>query len=207
MNSVAENIKTLPVKQQILDAAMGRFGHYGYNKTTMVEIADAVDMSAANLYRYFKNKQEIAAACCERYTNERIDLLRAVIRQSNLSAEKRLRFYIKTSLNHCFELFSEENRIGELIAHITSEEPDLIHKKIELQKSLLLEILAFGNQSGEFDIDDMISTTEGLYASMLVFEVPMFITLFSYDSFEQQANALADLLLKGLMIRPDHDNL
>jgi len=46
-------------RQLILDAAFERFGHYGYNKTTMVEIAQDVGMSAANLYRYFENKQEI----------------------------------------------------------------------------------------------------------------------------------------------------
>ena len=44
----------------ILDAAEARLLHFGYNKTTMAEIAEDAGMSAANLYRYFKNKQEIA---------------------------------------------------------------------------------------------------------------------------------------------------
>ncbi|MFT5134247.1 MAG: AcrR family transcriptional regulator, partial [Gammaproteobacteria bacterium] len=174
---------SIPVKEQILNAAMVRFGQYGYNKTTMVEIAQDTDMSAANLYRYFKNKQQIAAACCERFTNERIDLLRTAIRQPRLNAEERLKTYIKTSLTHCFEMFSKENRIGELVVHIASDHPELVHRKIELQQSLLAEILAFGNQSGEFEIDDVITAAEGLHAAMVVFEVPMFMTLFSYEVF------------------------
>ena len=47
----------------IIDAAIRRFSEYGYNKTTMAEIAEDAAMSAANLYRYFKNKQDIAAVC------------------------------------------------------------------------------------------------------------------------------------------------
>jgi len=66
---------------------------------------------------------------------------------------------------------------------------------------LLAEILAFGNQSGEFEIDDMIATAEGLHAAMVVFEVPMFMTLFSYEVFERRANSAAEPLLGGLLKR------
>ena len=89
-------------------------------------------------------------------------------------------------------MFSKENRIGELVAYITSDHPELVHRKIELLKSLLAEILAFGNQSGEFEIDDMIATAEGLHAAMVVFEVPMFMTLFSYE-------ALTDSIIGSLV--------
>ena len=51
----------LDVRSQIIEAANARFKHYGYGKTTMAEIAADSGMSAANLYRYFKNKQEIIA--------------------------------------------------------------------------------------------------------------------------------------------------
>ena len=50
------------IQQRILHAAEERFQQYGYNKTTMAEIARDCDMSAANLYRYFENKLAIGAA-------------------------------------------------------------------------------------------------------------------------------------------------
>ena len=50
------------VKQMIIDMADIRFRRYGFGKTTMAEIAKDCCMSAANLYRYFKNKQEIGVS-------------------------------------------------------------------------------------------------------------------------------------------------
>ena len=70
------------VREQILDAAQQRFEVFGLGKTTMAEIAEDTGMSAANLYRYFENKQDIAGACACRCMNEGLDLLRATLRDS-----------------------------------------------------------------------------------------------------------------------------
>ena len=45
---------TEEIRTQILDAAEARFRTYGFGKTTMAEIASDIDMSTANLYRYFE---------------------------------------------------------------------------------------------------------------------------------------------------------
>ena len=44
---------------RILAAAYARFQRFGFGKTTMAEIAGDCGMSAANLYRYFENKEDI----------------------------------------------------------------------------------------------------------------------------------------------------
>jgi len=49
------------VRLRILEAAAQRFTQFGYNKTTMAEVAQDCGMSAANLYRYFENKLDIGA--------------------------------------------------------------------------------------------------------------------------------------------------
>jgi AcrR family transcriptional regulator len=42
-------------KHQILQAAIEIFGTYGYKKTSMQDIADALDISRPALYQYYKN--------------------------------------------------------------------------------------------------------------------------------------------------------
>ncbi len=49
-------------RARILDAAEKRFKHYGFAKTTIVDIADDCSMSHANVYRFFNNKTEIVDA-------------------------------------------------------------------------------------------------------------------------------------------------
>lgn len=52
--------------QRILDAALAVFCRYGYRKTSMLDIAQAADMSRAALYLHFKNKEDVFRAGSER---------------------------------------------------------------------------------------------------------------------------------------------
>jgi AcrR family transcriptional regulator len=67
-----------------------RFGRYGFGKTTMAEIAKDCDMSAGNLYRYFDNKKEIAAGCAQRCMQQKLELVREILRYPKLSPDKKL---------------------------------------------------------------------------------------------------------------------
>ena len=44
------------IRNRILSAAKEQFMQRGYLKTSMREIADAVDVGVGNLYNYFENK-------------------------------------------------------------------------------------------------------------------------------------------------------
>ena len=47
------------IRNRILSAAKEQFMQRGYLKTSMREIADAVDVGVGNLYNYFENKDEL----------------------------------------------------------------------------------------------------------------------------------------------------
>ncbi|MCC2598355.1 TetR/AcrR family transcriptional regulator [Sphingobacterium sp. FBM7-1] len=46
-------------KEQIVQAALKRFSHYGFNKTTMSEIAVDLNITKANLYYYYPDKNAL----------------------------------------------------------------------------------------------------------------------------------------------------
>lgn len=46
-------------KDQIIDAALKRFSHFGFHKTTMNEIADDLRITKANLYYYYPDKSTL----------------------------------------------------------------------------------------------------------------------------------------------------
>lgn len=185
----------------ILAAAEERFRTYGYNKTTMVEIAQDCGCSAANLYRYFPSKQDIAEAVSLRCMNDRVDALREVIRQPNASAEQRLRSYVTQNLKYTQEIYADSPKIIELVAYMLEQRQGLVHEKIRAQCSLIAEILAYGNETGEFVINDVITTAQTVYAALTAYDVPIFHTLYSPEEFEEMASNTVDLLLKGLARR------
>ena len=189
------------LRTQILDAAQSRFQQYGYGKTTMAEIAKDSDMSAANLYRYFKNKQDIAAACASRCMCEHQDIMRELVRQSRGSTSDTLRAYVVEGLKATHEMFIEQPKINELVEFIASERQDVVLEKMKAQHALITELLVQGNQSGEFNIDDVVTTARAVQSALTKFNVPIFMALHPIDEFVAMANEVVDLLLQGLSKR------
>lgn len=50
-------------KEQIIQAALKRFAHYGYHKTSMNEIAEDLRITKANLYYYYADKASLVNDC------------------------------------------------------------------------------------------------------------------------------------------------
>ena len=193
--------ETDATRDQILDAAEIRFRQYGYGKTTMSEIAKDVAMSAANIYRYFENKQDLGAACCGRWNEERLEVLRQTVRGPGRTASQRLEEFVVANLHVTHKQASEQPRVYEMVENITRERPELVHDKIDAVRALLAELIAYGNTTGEFDVEDVQSAAAYVHASLVVFEVPIFAHLYPLDYFEEAARGVTELLVKGLGTR------
>src|SRR5579859_2351343 len=51
-------------REQIISAANEYFRHYGYEKTTVSDLAKAIGFSKAYVYKFFDSKQAIGEAIC-----------------------------------------------------------------------------------------------------------------------------------------------
>src|SRR5258705_2970227 len=56
---------TTDTREVIIESAMTCFGRHGVDKTTVVDIARAADVSRSTVYEYFRDKGEIVEACAE----------------------------------------------------------------------------------------------------------------------------------------------
>ena len=189
------------VRTEIIDAAEQRFQHYGYGKTTMAEIAKDAGMSAANLYRYFENKHDIACACADRCLGTRIELLRTVVRDPHPSASDQLRRLVLAGLHYAYEQSSNHPQLNELVESVSRESPELVHEKLATEQALIAELLAQGNRSGEFTVADIVTTAGAVTFTLLPFKLPMLLAMQPLDAFEQMANDVVKLLLRGLSAR------
>ena len=57
-------------RNQIIEAALKRFSHFGIAKTAMSEVADDLNLSKANLYYYFPDKFSLIEAIAYRIFDE-----------------------------------------------------------------------------------------------------------------------------------------
>ena len=68
-------------QEQIVEAALKRFSHFGVAKTTMSEIADDLSISKASLYYYFPDKTALVLSVGE-------NILTALMQQQEEALEK-----------------------------------------------------------------------------------------------------------------------
>lgn len=194
---ITEN-KPADIKTQILDAALERFTRYGFGKTTMAEIARDCGMSAGNLYRYFENKTEIGAACARRCMGEAEAEVRKVLKIPGLSSAERLEAFILNKLCYMHQRFGEHPALLELVLHIFENRYDLVQAHLEKLQSMMGEILAVGNRSGEFSVDDILSTARAILLANFKFISPRNMAGYSLDTLQGEAREVVRLLVLAL---------
>jgi AcrR family transcriptional regulator len=74
MVKVASQYKT-EVRERILESAIDTFSQYGFDKTRMEDIAEVAKLAKGTLYLYFKSKEDLFYAICERDLNKLKDEL------------------------------------------------------------------------------------------------------------------------------------
>ncbi len=191
---------SVEIKQQIIDVADTRFRRYGFGKTTMAEIAKDCSMSAANLYRYFDNKQKIGVEIAENCIRNKEKVGRGVLQRENLSASVRLEVFFVEILRYTHDLCADDPHLFELVSFISQEHPDLVLRHQESLRSFVAEILAEGNRTGEFEVLDIIATAQTLLFATVHFYYPPLVAMKtpSLEELNQAAKGVIALIIGGI---------
>jgi AcrR family transcriptional regulator len=133
----------------LLDTAERLFREVGYGKTTVADIAEALGMSSANVYRFFPSKSAINNAICDRWLGE-IDAAMRAAAQSPGTAAERLERAIKAC--HCgkHNMLTGEKRVFDMVDAAMAEHWDAIEAHIETCHAILAAIIRDGIATGEF---------------------------------------------------------
>lgn len=185
-------------QDDILDAAVERFRHFGIGKTTMSEIASDVNMSTANLYRYFKNKEDIAVACSRRCLQDRIAHLEVIVANKNIKADKKIILFFNAILEYTYDQVESNPRINELVNIIAEKYKEVVHNKNIAEQALIRTILIQGMEERIFDISDLDKTTQAMHTATHIFQLPLAMTIHTLESLQNMVTITLELLLNGL---------
>lgn len=190
------------MRDNIVKAALERFLHYGYAKTTMAEIACDCNMSPGNLYRYFPGKLDIALAIAEKHGDELLVHLREIARDKTISNADKVRKFFSAYMHDTFDKLENDPRIYEIAQLISKEKPDFANGQIAKQRAMLTEILSAGNANGEFDVDDVVFTAEMMQSALLKFSYPQLWSKLSIEQLERELDGVLDIILAGISAKP-----
>ena len=72
-------------RQEILDTALKLFWEKGYEKTSMTEIAQAMQVAQGLCYRYFPSKEALFQTAVDQYAQRQVDQIASVLRKPGLT--------------------------------------------------------------------------------------------------------------------------
>ena len=118
----------LDKRSQILGAAKDIFNRFGYSKTSVDDISQAVGMKKSSLYYYFKNKEDIFMCSCKDEWEEQFKIFAEEANKQSNPADKivtyiiqSLAYYEKVVIQHKIPvkvLIETRNMYREFMDHI-----------------------------------------------------------------------------------------
>lgn len=189
-------------RHRIVETAEQLFRDVGYAKTTVADIAKALGMSPANIYRYFPTKAAINEAICDL-------LVHSIEAQSWESlgeegtATDRLNRFVIAYHTIIKRSIIKEKRLYDMVAVAMDEHWNVIKQHSYRMCDFICIILEQGMAAGEFRQMDGYKTAIAIHEALVVFLYPSLIEhrINEDDSggaILDELRQLLDLLLHGL---------
>lgn len=184
-------------RHQIVLSATEHFRHYGYKKTTVADLARAIGLSTAYIYKFFDSKQSIGESVCSNCVGK-ISAEARRIAGEDLSAEDKLRRIFRQLARDTADLFFHDRKMLDLVA-ASFEEGWSSAKAHEAAIQTIIEgLLREGREKGEFERKTPLQ--EACRAIMLTLQ-PFFhpyLIEAKLDTLDEDAALVASLVLRSL---------
>ncbi len=188
------------IKQEIIEAAGKLFQQYGFQKTTMEDIAKAAGKGKSTLYYYFANKDEVFDAVANKEIDDVYKAVRQGVEAAGTPVEK-LKVYSLINFSEIRKRTILYKLVcGEMKSNLTALMYGLRDKFDLLELNLFKDILLAGIQSGDFksisneDVDIIAHT---FLSALRGIEVDVFIEN-KLPGFEDQMDVITNILIRGL---------
>ncbi len=143
----------MDTRETILTTAQKLFGRYGFNKTTVDEIAAAAHIAKSTLYHHFASKEDIFRGVIEREGEDLARRIHFAVEAAGSPKEK-LQAYVVTRMSRLRELTNFYSALREeYLEHYPFIE-SVRNTDFEDEMTMFQEILSEGVKEGAFNLRD-----------------------------------------------------
>jgi AcrR family transcriptional regulator len=195
-------IKPDDTKARIVEVAENLFRRVGYAKTTVADIAAELDMSPANVYRFFPSKNAIVEVICRRCLAE-VENKAWQVARSKAPAPERLERLILEILAYHKENLITEHRVNDMVLAAIEDSWETIRAHKQAMANVTELILRDGIEAGEFEPLDPHVTAGLIMRSLVCFTHPLVLgqCIEEGEDVEAEARASIRFLLRAIIAK------
>lgn len=185
------------LRSQIVTAATEHFKLYGYEKTTVSDLAKQIGFSKAYIYKFFESKQEIGEAVCGNCLSAIEEELLTSFTDVT-SASDKLRRLFKVVVEASLRLFFADRKLYDIVAASAGENwrPTLAYRDRLLQ--IIEGIVREGREAGEFERKTPFDeSVKAIYLVLRPYSNPLLLQ-YSFDVIEEAPTILSGIVLRSL---------
>lgn len=192
--------KKNPIRERIISIATNIFSKFGFKKTTVDDIAQALGKGKSSIYYYFKSKEDIFKAVIDKEADDlRKEIDKEVI-HAEINPKDKLRNYVLLRMRFLknFVNFNEALR-NDYLKNLSFIEE--IREKYDNEEHRTIEnILQEGVNKKFFSLKERELTAMAIVTAMKGLEVPLFIRNdYPIEDLEQRIDGLLDVLFYGIV--------
>jgi AcrR family transcriptional regulator len=189
--------KSSDTRERILAAAEDLLRKHGLAKTTVVDVARALDMSHANVYRHFASKTELQDAVAKSWLKKIMVPLRAIVAESGSAAERLERWVLTLAAAKRAKVLSDPELFATYHA-IAQEARDVVEAHVGELQEQVATIIRDGTASGEFKVKKPDAAALAVLNATARFHHPYHVKESGGRDTTAEIRAVLKLVLAGL---------
>lgn len=185
------------VRDQVVEAATEHFGHFGYEKTTVSDLAKAIGFSKAYIYKFFDSKQAIGEVICTNRLAMIMKIVDAAITDAPTAAEKIRRLFRALSESGS-DLFFHDRKLYDIAAVAARDKWPSAKAHEQRLRQLIEQIIVEGRLAGEFERKTPLDeAADAIFMVMRPYISPVQLQ-HNLDTAPAAATLLSSLILRSL---------
>jgi AcrR family transcriptional regulator len=185
------------VRDQVVEAATEHFGHFGYEKTTVSELAKSIGFSKSYIYKFFDSKQAIGEVICA----NRLAMIMAIVNSAIAdapSASEKLRRLFRALTEAGSDLFFHDRKLYDIAAVAARDKWPSAEAHEGRLRQLIEQIIVEGRQRGEFERKTPLDeAAHAIYLVMRPYINPVQLQ-YNLETASAAAALLSSLILRSL---------
>ena len=194
-------------KQLIKNAGIKMFGAYGFNKTTLEDIAGTLGMKKNSLYYYYESKEALFYDIISSEVKDHIEMQNAVY-EKNISAEKKIYEILNNIVLFMKDRTSKYSIRVKSYIEITKAIRNLHSEFKQGECNLMSNILSDGIKNGEFKkhnvkqlAEDFKTLIESITVANFSLSDSEFVNEIDYDTISATIVRMVKYIIDGIKIK------